>query len=276
VSGLDPVHERYRALLSLWPVDCEHLRVPTRLGETFVVASGPADAAPLVLLHGSGSTSAMWLGDIASYVDSHRVYAVDLPGEPGLSTPARPRLGSGAYPLWLGDVLDALGIGQTRLLGISLGGWLAADFATRHPDRVERLVLLSPSGIGRQKLGVALLTLFLAPLGRYGRKMSLRLVLGSTPPPAIAEFVLLIHKHFRARREPVPVLGDQALAALTMPVLAIMGGRDALLDSAGTRDRLSRNVPSAEVSLLPEAGHLLPSQAAHIVRFLTGPPSEPH
>ena len=268
MSGLAVIHERYRELLSLWPVPSEQLTVPTRLGETFVVASGPEQAPPLVLLHGSGSTSAMWLGDVASYVDTHRVYAVDIPGEPGLSAPARPSLASGAYPDWLGDVLDALGIQRVRLLGVSLGGWLAAGFATRHPDRVERLVLLSPSGIGRQKLGIALLTLFLVPLGRYGIKMSLRLVLGTTPPPAMTEFVLLIHQHFRARREPVPVLGDEALAALTMPLLAIVGGRDALLDSAGTRDRLCRNAPGAQVVLLPEAGHLLLGQAGRIAEFL--------
>ena len=264
------IHERYRALLRLWPVASEHLTVPTRLGETFVVASGPAGAPPLVLLHGSGATSAMWLGDVSSYVESHRVYAVDIPGEPGLSAPARPPMASSAYSDWLGEVLDALGVKQARLLGISLGGWLAADFATRHPDRVERLALISPSGIGKQKLGIALLTLFLLPLGRPGRKLSLRLVLGTTPPPAMTEFVLFIHKHFRARRETVPVLSDEALATLTMPLLAIVGGRDALLDSAETQARLERHAPAATVVLLPSAGHLLPSQADRISRFLAG------
>jgi pimeloyl-ACP methyl ester carboxylesterase len=263
------IHDCYRALLGQWPVASEQLWVPTSLGETFVVASGPPDAPPLVLLHGSGGTSATWLGDVTSYVDTHRVYAVDIPGEPGLSAPARPPLASGAYPDWLGDVLDALGIQRSRLLGISLGGWLAADFATRHPDRVERLVLLAPSGIGRQKLGIALLTLFLVPLGTPGRRMSLRLVLGTELPRAMAEFVMLIHKHFRARREKVPVLTDEALAALTMPSLAIVGGRDALLDSAGTRERLSRHAPGATVILIPEAGHLLLSQAGRIARFLS-------
>jgi pimeloyl-ACP methyl ester carboxylesterase len=263
------IHEHYRALLRLWPVTSEQRTVPTRLGETFVVASGPADAPPMVLLHGSGGTSAMWLGDVTSYVDGHRVYAVDIPGEPGMSAPARPPLGSGAYADWLGDVLDALGIARVRLVGISLGGWLAADFATRRPERVERLALLSPSGIGRQKFGVALLTLFLLPLGRYGRALSMRLVLGTTPHPVIAEFVVLIHKHFRARRETVPVLSDEALATLRMPLLAVVGGRDALLDSAGTRRRLTRHAPGATVVLIPEAGHLLPSQADRVARFLT-------
>jgi pimeloyl-ACP methyl ester carboxylesterase len=269
MTGTAAIHECYRGLLRRWPVANEHLTVPTRLGETFVVASGPLEAPPLVLLHGSASTSAMWLGDITSYVDDYRVYAVDIPGEPGLSAPTRLPLRSGAYPDWLGDVLDALGIERVRLVGVSLGAWLAADFATRNPDRVERLAMLSPGGIGRPKLGIALLTLFLVPLGKPGRRLSLRLVLGTGLPLEMEEFALLIHKHFRARREPVPVLGDEALAALTMPLLVIVGGRDALLDSQGTQARLRRHAPGATVVLLPEAGHLLLSQANRIARFLS-------
>jgi pimeloyl-ACP methyl ester carboxylesterase len=262
------IHDQYRALLSQWPLPSEQLTVATRLGETFVVASGPTDAPPLVLLHGSGGTSAMWLGDVPSYAESHRVYAVDIPGEPGLSAPARAPLASGAYAEWLGDVLEALGVARVRLVGISLGGWLAADFATRHPQRVERLVLLAPSGIGRQKIFVALLTLALLPLGRFGRELSLRLVLGTDLPAVMTAFVLLIHKDFRARRELVPVLDDAALARLTMPVLAIVGGRDALLDSAGTQRRLSRHASGATVILIPQSGHLLLKQGERVARFL--------
>src|SRR5690606_34107482 len=59
-AGARAVEETYRRLLAGWPVPAEHLRVPTREGETFVVASGPPDAPPLVLLHGSGSNALMW------------------------------------------------------------------------------------------------------------------------------------------------------------------------------------------------------------------------
>lgn len=266
--NLDAIHERYRELLDRWPVPSRRLRVPTRLGETFVMASGSAELPPLVLLHGSGSTSAMWLGDVPSFADTHRVYAVDIPGEPGLSAFARPPFASGAYAGWLEDVLDALGIEQASLVGMSLGGWLAASFAAAHPERVRRLVLLVPGGIGRAKLGVALLTVFLLPLGDHGRKLSLRLVLGSLPPPEMTGFMSLIFRDFRPRREALPVLSDADLARLTMPVLAITGGRDALLDSADTRGRLEAHVPGAEVVSLPEAGHLLPNQAERVAGFL--------
>jgi pimeloyl-ACP methyl ester carboxylesterase len=82
--------------------------------------------------------------------------AVDIPGEPGLSVVARPQLDSDAYIRWLTEVLDGLSVDRASLVGISLGGWLATQVAIRRADRVNRLVLLSPSGIGRQKTGTPL------------------------------------------------------------------------------------------------------------------------
>src|SRR5437867_11807001 len=91
-DGARAVEERYRLCLSHWPVASEHLRVPTREGETFVVACGPADAPPLMLFHGSGANASMWMGDVAAWAQHFRVYAVDMLGEPGFSAPSRPPL----------------------------------------------------------------------------------------------------------------------------------------------------------------------------------------
>jgi pimeloyl-ACP methyl ester carboxylesterase len=55
-----------------------------------------------------------------------------------------------------------------------------------------------------------------------------------------------------------------------MPILAIVGGRDVLIDSAGTRDRLTRLAPRAKVVFLPEARHFIPRQTATVMAFLSG------
>jgi pimeloyl-ACP methyl ester carboxylesterase len=69
------------------------------------------------------------------------------------------------------------------------------------------------------------------------------------------------------------VFGDDALAGLRMPVLAILGERDALLDAPATARRLTAAVPGADVRLLPGAGHYLPHQAPALAAFLTGSPA---
>src|SRR3977135_1981018 len=107
-DGERAVRERYLKFLKHWPVSNQQLRVPTRQGETFVVACGEEQAPPLLLLHGSGGNAAMWMGDIAAWAAHFRVYAVDMIGEAGLSAPARPALDSDAHALWLDDVMDGL------------------------------------------------------------------------------------------------------------------------------------------------------------------------
>ena len=138
-EGARAVRERYLEILKRWPVPNEQLRVPTRHGETFVIACGEKTEPPLVLLHGSAGNSAMWMGDVRAWAEHYRVYSIDVIGEAGLSAPTRPPLASEEYALWLDDLLKALSISQTSIVGVSLGGWLALDYGTRRPQRVARL-----------------------------------------------------------------------------------------------------------------------------------------
>src|SRR5579863_553510 len=275
-DGERAVRERYLTLLKHWPVPNEQLSVPTREGETFVVIGGPESAPPLVLLHGSAATSAMWMGDIATWAAHFRVYAIDMIGEPGLSAPSRPPLESEAHALWLDDVFMALRLTRASLVGVSLGGWLAVDYATRRPERAESLVLLCPGGVGRQKSGFIFKAVALRVLGPWGERKIQELVLGpplANPSPALQyfmEYAALINRHFRYRTVKLPVFSDDVLKQLTMPLMAIVGGRDVLLDSADTRRRLESLVPHAEIHFLPEARHFIPSQTKPILEFMMG------
>jgi pimeloyl-ACP methyl ester carboxylesterase len=183
-TGRNLVQAGYRQLLERWPAGTRQLRVPTREGETFVVNCGAADAPPVVMLQGSGANSAMWLPDIEAYAQRVRVYAVDVIGEPGASAPSRPRLGSAAYAEWLDDVLDGLNLDRAALVGVSLGGALALDYAARRPQRVDQLVLLAPSGIGRQRPGFVVKAVLLQLLGDRGRRRLLSSALGVREGPA--------------------------------------------------------------------------------------------
>src|SRR5262249_51505861 len=156
----------------------QQLRVPTCQGETFVVACGDETAPPLLLLHGSATNSSMWMGDVSALAAHFRVYAVDVIGEPGLSAPSRPPLKSDAHARWLDDVMRGLSLERTSIVGISLGGWLAVDYATRNPNRVENLVLLSPGGIGGQKIGVIFRAMLLTMCGEWGRRKLRASILG--------------------------------------------------------------------------------------------------
>lgn len=272
-EGERAVRERYLEILERWPVPHQQLRVPTREGETFVVACGDEGAPPLVLLHGSVANSAIWIGSVAAWAAHFRVYAVDIIGDAGLSAPSRPPLDSDAHALWLDDVMDGLSLARASMVGVSLGGWLVLDYATRRPERVESLAVLCPAGVGRQKLSIVFKTIPLQMMGSWGKRKAAELVLGRTPanPPPALQYFALIHKHFRMRLVKLPVFSDRALQRLTMPVMAIVGGKDVLMDSAETKRRVERNIPHAEIRYLPEAGHFIPAQTQTILEFFLTP-----
>lgn len=278
-AGEHAVTAAYRRMLEHWPVPAERRTIPTGQGGTFVVTCGPAGAPPLVLLHGSGANTVMWAGQVAAWAPYFRIHAIDVIGEPGLSAPSRPPLDSDAYAAWLDDVFQGLGVVRPAIVGTSLGGWLALDYAIRRTGRVGRLALMAPGGIGRQKWGVIVTAVLLTPFGRRGRAVVLRHALGvpaaaSAPADpqlaALGTFTLLVHRHFRPRLDRLPVFGTPDLAALDVPMLTIVGGRDALLDAHQTRQRLEQAGKS--VRFLPGAGHLLPDQTRPILEFLRGGP----
>jgi pimeloyl-ACP methyl ester carboxylesterase len=108
--------------------------------------TGPKTAPPVILLHGLGSSLHTWEPWAQALSHTHRVIRYDLPGF-GL-TGADP---TGDYSdarsmLVLGALMDALSVRRASLVGNSLGGKLAWMFAATHPERADRLVLISPDG----------------------------------------------------------------------------------------------------------------------------------
>jgi len=277
-AGAEAVRRRYEALLDRWPVPHEPRTVATRLGDTFVVVSGPVDARPVVALQGSGGTAAHWLPDIATLAGTLRVYAVDAPGEPGRTVEARPPLGSAAYSDWLDDVLDALDLPRAAFLGGSLGGWWALDHALRRRDRVTALALVNPAGIGRRRVEPLLKFAAYSLVGDWGRRRSLAMVAKGARGPvddahrAVGEFTLATFEHFKPRLEAIPAVPVERLRTLTMPMQAHFGARDVLLDQRDAAAKLRQALPAADVRLVEAAGHFLPGWAAAVTEFLNGVP----
>jgi pimeloyl-ACP methyl ester carboxylesterase len=271
--GAQLIARIYRDFLKSWPQPNRQFELPTRQGTSFVVSCGMEGAPALLLLHGAGSNSAMWISNVGAWTQDHKVYAIDIIGEPGLSAASRPPLDSDAYSLWLDDIREGLGVDKFAMIGISLGGWLALDYATRHPSRVERLVLIVPGGVGRQRRSLLFKVLPLMLFGNWGRKKAMQIVVGpgsaeSASHQRYREFMLLVQKHFRPRFEPLPLFSDAALARLTMPVLAILGEKDVIFDSAQSKRRLALNVPRAQIEYLSGLGHGVLGDRAAILEFL--------
>jgi pimeloyl-ACP methyl ester carboxylesterase len=107
------------------------------------VGSGPA----VVLIHGITSSSKTWRGVIPALAEDHTVIAPDLLGH-GRSAKPRGDYSLGAYASGIRDLLVALGVARATVVGHSLGGGVAMQFAYQFPERVERLVLVDSGGLG--------------------------------------------------------------------------------------------------------------------------------
>lgn len=211
------------------------------------------------------------MSELVTWAKEFRVYAVDIIGDAGLSAPSRPSFTTDAHALWLNDVLDGLGVPRASLIGTSLGGGVALDFAIRHPERVESLVLLCPGGVANKNVLLWALPLLL--LGPWGARKVQERIIGKVPPPEtteakkLAELTEFAFKSMVPRTE-LPTFTDEQLARLTMPVFVLLGGRDVTMDSNRIKQRFEQHVQNVEILLEPNAGHYLGDQSVPIAQFL--------
>ncbi len=259
----------YEHVLRRWPVPYRTFDIDTRYGRTFVIASGPVDAPPLILLHGAGTNSSMWVGEVAVYARSYSVYALDLPGEPGRSAPVRPDWDGPAYADWLADALDVLRLDRVVLVGLSQGGWTALKFAVAYPERVERLVLVTPGGIVPDKTIFLIHAIPSLMLGARGIRHMVRLLYADQPiPEGVEEAISLINRHFRPRLGKLPIFADTELRRLTMPTLLVFGDHDIVRDGHAIAVRLHSLLPQLEVRIITGGGHALSHVSERVMTFL--------
>jgi pimeloyl-ACP methyl ester carboxylesterase len=267
-EGKQEIIGRYEEILKYWPVANEKIIVPTSYGETFIIACGAEGGTPVILLHGSSTNSAMWMGDAETLGKTCRVYAVDIIGEPGKSAESRPDSKNGDnYAEWLKEVLDGLNISKAAFVGNSLGGWMSIAFASHYPERVESLVLLASGGISEMRPSFMLKVLVHASRGNMDKIN--KLIYGDLEmPEEVLSFGRLIGKSFIPRTKGYGAYPDKILKSLSMPVLYIAGDGDVLLPTVKNARRLKAHVPHADIRVLPGLPHALIGFAGEIAEFI--------
>lgn len=260
----DTFREKYNQILSQFPFGQQYIN--TIFGQTFMLTAGHALNPPIILLHGSCSNSAFWFPEIMALSNNYRVYAIDIIGEAGNSEAYRPDINSDAFALWMKEVLDILGLEKTVIIGNSLGGWMALKFATIYPERVSKLALLASAGLAEVRKQF------------IDNMEQTRQVDGSVPidstilgehdiPKEVLDFMNLIIESYSPIQH-LPVYRDEQLQRLNMPVLFIDGEDDVIIDAGKSAQRLSRLVPSAEIHILKNCGHVLTNSIEMILPFL--------
>ncbi|MEV0420078.1 alpha/beta fold hydrolase [Streptosporangium canum] len=251
--------DAYDAVLDRWPVQVEQIDLPSAYGTTRVNACGPADGSPLILLHGGGTTSAMWFANVAEFARRHRVYAVDRIGEPGRSTRGeRPPRDVPDLLDWLDGVLDGLGIDSAAVCGHSYGGWIALTYGLHAPQRVRRLVLLDPTQcFGGFRVGylARALPYLIRPTASRAQTLLTWETGGAEADPAWLRLYGLAAEFPDVKvvtgKRPEPGL----LRTLTTPTLVLLAGRSRAHAPHRIASAVARLLPHAETAVLPGLSH---------------------
>lgn len=198
-----------------------------------------ASAPAIVHLHGFGISGSYLEPTAVRLADDARHYIPDLPGTGGSGEPARTLDIPGAMRS-LVAYLDAIGLERATFVGNSLGCVTLIELAASHPDRVERIILISPAGGPNNQ-----------PMARSLLQMSID---GLREPMDLSRIAVRDYLRFgliqslslfRAMMR-YPTI--ERLGALERPMLVILGRRDPLVDEDLVRSRLAgRNDTSAVV-----------------------------
>ncbi|MBN1891923.1 MAG: alpha/beta hydrolase [Clostridiales bacterium] len=269
--GRSRILEHYNRLLAEVDFHYSERYVETSFGQTYIIESGAEADPPLVLLHGSTSNGAAWFADIPELASDHRVIVVDLIGDAGHSAETRPDVRSDGYARWLAEVFERLGIEKASIMGNSLGAWIALKFASIFPGKVEKLVLLAASGIASMRLRWVLRLILFSLQGEKGADKITQMVFGSDPiPQEVKDYLSLISENYSPYTGAIPVLSDDEMQRLTMPILYIAGEDDQLTNAPKCEIRLRKLLPQAEIVILKNRGHVVYNVLDWVLPFLKG------
>lgn len=257
------------------------------------IEAGPTDGPTVFLLHGWGCSVFSFhrtIGPLAAA--GYRVVAWDLKGHGLSDKPLGPgEYSTAAMTAHLHEVLDAFGVDRAAVVGHSLGGALALALALDSPERVSRVALLAPVGLGESRMLSVVRALTPAPLSpllpslmhRWIAELVLRVASGDLRGLGERE----VDEYWAPTQFPAAVLAGRALAhefdwkpvpaarlaGLRPPTLLVVGSNDRLLNPRVAERTLRAACPSADVVLVRGAGHVAPEERpdevnAALLRFL--------
>ena len=233
--------------------------------------TGPRDAPALILLHGFGSSLHTWEPWARALDPTYRVIRFDFPGS-GLSAPdPTDDYADQRNMQLLAALMDTLGVTRATVIGNSMGGRIAWSFAARYPERVEKLVLISPDGFASAgfEYGKPAEVPLALPLMRYAMPKSLfRMSLepayadqrALTDSLATRYYDLMLapgarNAMLQRLRQTILVDPIAQLRQIQAPTLLLWGQQDAMIPFSNAADYV-KALPQATLVPLPDVGHL--------------------
>jgi len=287
-DGRKAIMEWYADVVAQLDVAVESQYVDTRFGRTHMLVAGPENATPLLLVPGVAGCAPLWRRQLPEFAKHFRVYALDVVGQPGKSDPVTPSFLGNDFSDWMVDVLDGLGIERAHFAGTSVGGWMVLRLGIHAPHRVDRIVMLSPTGISRARLPIRIwVTKFLNKRkdpNALQNDLTAKSVTNRSPGRSfgtfdrqLAKLMALCTRHYRVDRS-LGIYNDKTqkpdiwkgvrvlrkfflsepralLRQFNVPALLVFGEHEMLYDPYKVAKRAKRIMPKLQTDVIEGAGH---------------------
>ena len=249
---------------------------------SFLLAGPRLGTAPVLwLIHGIGDSSNAWNRVLPLLAERHTVVAPDLLGH-GQSDKPRADYSVGGFANGVRDLMVVLGVERATVVGHSLGGGVAQQFAYQYPERVERLVLVASGGLGAEVNPVFRLAsvpgaghvvaLTAQPLVRRPLMAASRVLAraGVLDPDDVGEVTHVLQglqdrstrtAFLRTLRAVVDYQGqavssrDRMYLAAAIPTLLVWGSRDPVVPVRHAR-AVCDELPTTSLHVVANAGHM--------------------
>jgi pimeloyl-ACP methyl ester carboxylesterase len=216
---------------------------------------------PLVVIHGGGGDARTWWGNIAELAKNYTVYAPDLPGYGGSQA-----LDGDYFIPELVEFVDkfarSLGLEKFNLVGHSLGGGIALDYALKSPHKIKKLVLVSSLCLGREIAFWVRLFSLPALIGSLGALYmavlkGIKWVVSQLNPAVfimpLSPASMAVGGSITTFRQQTLVL-ENRLSEVSMPTLLVWGAKDPIVPVRQAY-RASRVIPDCRVEIFENRGH---------------------
>ncbi|MBD3376608.1 alpha/beta fold hydrolase [candidate division KSB1 bacterium] len=259
----------YDEKLAQWPVPYESRYIDTKYGKIHVITSGPQDGYPVFLINASGLSGWSWIHNVELLNTKYRTFAIDNVGEGGKNEMIAP----GMIPKngreiadFYSEISDTLGIEKSHVIGASIGGFIATNYALHSPEKVDKLVLLGSMGYGTTLRTIIAMTLAQGFPLKPIQEATFRWAFGNdeTVNQSFGEWFRVYMKGLI----PTPIVpttfNPEELRNVQVSTLAYFGTKDGVIGDVKDAEKLALNIPNVQIEIV-ESGHVIGAELPELV-----------
>jgi 4,5:9,10-diseco-3-hydroxy-5,9,17-trioxoandrosta-1(10),2-diene-4-oate hydrolase len=236
------------------------------------------DGPAIILIHGLGASAEIWMHNVAALAKDHKVFVPDLPGF-GYSEQPPPSFSPFNFASFINNFMEALNILKAYIIGQSLGGGIALQFALQFPQKAEKLVLVDCAGFGKEvrwtlkllslpwigelvsqptRLGVALFFKYAVHDSAVITKEFIDIYYKIFTQPGFQQFLLrttrsILNIHGAKEEALAPIIEN--LHRIMQPALIVWGANDQVLPIQQAYLGKEK-MPHAQLHIMERCGHI--------------------